>query len=346
MGILRKIAVIFSAFVVFYMVFVLSIIIYFNAPNFYHKEDRRFIIERGMTLREIVNKLHKEKIVANPEAFLILSQVIKGIDPKVLYGEYFFERHTSYYRILHKMLHGNIFFRKVTIAEGLSLNSASKIIDASPGLIGQVPDDVMEGWLLPETYFYSYNDSKANIVKRMQTSMNRALDSLWEGRSMSLPLKSKEEAVILASIIEKETRVNAERTKISSVFINRLKKGMKLQSDPTVIYSFTAGNKKLERPIRRSDLQNNSTFNTYHINGLPPTPICNPGIASLKAALHPEKTDFIYFVATGRGDHIFSSNLADHNTNVTRYRTIIQQQKEAATSGAIQNTPSSAASGI
>ena len=156
-------------------------------------------------------------------------------------------------------------------------------------------------------------------------AMRKAIDELWETRDPTIPVKTKEQALVLASIVEKETGIAFERPKVASVFINRLRKGMKLQSDPTIIYSFTFGDKNLERPIRVSDIQNNSQFNTYHIFGLPPTPICNPGLASIKAVLNPPQTDFIFFVASGNGDHIFASNIRDHNVNVAKYRSLMAQ---------------------
>lgn len=318
----------FSVVVFCYLFLILGVIMYFNAPNSYHREDKRFVIEKGLTLREVVEKLNREKIIKNPSTFLYLSQLIKGIDPKVRYGEYFFEKNLSYYKILHKMLRGNIFFRKITIAEGLSVKSAFNIIDKANGLIGQLPENIREGSLLPETYFYSYNDSKFATIKRMQEAMQKTIDELWEKRDPKIPLKTKEQALILASIVEKETGVDSERPKVASVFINRLRKSMKLQSDPTIIYSFTFGDKSLERPIKTSDIQNDSTFNTYHIYGLPPTPICNPGIASIKAVLNPLETDFLYFVASGNGgSHLFSSNIKDHNLNVSKYRNLIRSKE-------------------
>lgn len=320
----------FSIAVFCYLMVILGIIMYFNAPNSYHREDKRFIIESGLTFRQVVEKLHKDKIIKNPDAFLYLSQLIKGVNLKVRYGEYFFEKNTSYYKILHKMVRGNIFFRKVTAAEGLTSNSILKIIENSPGLIGQVPEKISEGSLLPETYFYSYNDTKASIVKRMRESMTKNLDELWEKRDPSIPVKTKEQALILASIVEKETGIASERPKVASVFTNRLKKGMKLQSDPTIIYSFTMGNKSLERPIRLSDIRNNSNYNTYNIYGLPPTPICNPGVEAIKAVLNPPQTDYLYFVATGKGEHHFSVTIAEHNEYVARYRAAIAQQKATA----------------
>jgi UPF0755 protein len=318
----------FSLVVITYLFLLLGLIIYFNAPNSYHTEDKRFIVDSGMTLREVVEKLHKDKIIKSPTAFLYIGQFVKGIDPKVRYGEYFFEKNISYYKILHKMIRGNIAFRKITIAEGLSTDSALKILHESSGLIGQNPEIVKEGSLLPETYFYSYNDTKAGMIKRMQDSMRKTIDELWETRDHTIPVKTKEQALILASIVEKETGIASERAQVASVFVNRLRKGMKLQSDPTIIYSFTFGNKKLERTIRMSDIQNRSPFNTYHIYGLPPAPICNPGIASIKAVLNPIKTDYLYFVASGNGNHTFSSNLKDHNDSVRNYRNAIKAKAQ------------------
>jgi len=316
----------------------LGVITYFNSPNKFHTSDKRFIIESGMTLREVVNKLSSEEIVRRPTAFLYMSQIIKGVDPKVRYGEYFFEKDLSYYKILHKMTRGNVFFRKVTIAEGLSTDSALKIISHSPGLIGKLPKNIKEGTLLPETYFYSYNDTKASMVKRMQDSMTKNLNELWENRSDSIPVKTKEEAIKLASIVERETGVSSERPQVASVFINRLNKRMKLQSDPTIIYSFTKGNKDLERPIKVSDRKNKSPFNTYHIYGLPPVPICNPGIDSIKAVLNPIKTNYLYFVADGYGDHVFTTNFKDHNRYVGKYREVMKHKKLQEQNGEIVNS--------
>ena len=317
-----------SVLVICYLILTVGVIMYFNAPNSYHKEDKRFFVERGMTLREVVNKLHREQIIKSPTTFLYVGQMIKGVDPKVRYGEYFFEENISYYKILHKMIHGNIFFRKLTIAEGLSVHSALTIIDRAPGLIGKVPENVKEGTLLPETYFYSYNDTKSGLIKRMKESMTRNLDILWEERDKSIPVKTKEQAVILASIVERETSLEVERGKVASVFVNRLRKGMKLQSDPTIIYSFTFGDTSLEHPIRMSDIRNKSPYNTYHISGLPPAPISNPGIASLKAVLNPLDTEYIFFVASGYGDHVFTSTLKDHNESVAKYRKLTKERKD------------------
>jgi UPF0755 protein len=325
--IIKNICAFFSLAVFVFLIGILSLVMYFNAPNSYHKQDKKFIIENGLTFRQVVNKLHNEKIIRNPTTFLYISQLFKGYNPTVRYGEYFFEKNLSQYKIMHKMVKGYISFRKITVAEGLSTKSTLEIINTSPGLIGDLPENVAEGSLLPETYFYSYNDTKAATVKRMQAAMQKNIDVLWEARDKSVPLQNKFEAIILASVVEKETGSPSERGKVASVFVNRLKKRMKLQSDPTIIYSFTMGDKKLERPIKKSDINNKSPYNTYNVYGLPPSPICNPGLESIKAVLNPPQTDYLYFVATGRGgEHNFSSNIKDHNNYVSKYYQTLKEK--------------------
>lgn len=325
-----NILALFSVIVLSCLIAIFLLIMYFHSPNFYHDADKKFIIENGSTFTEVVNKLHQEKIIRNLRVFLYVSQIFKGYNPTVRYGEYFFEKKLSSYKVMHKINKGYVSFRKVTIAEGLSSDSVSKIIDKSYGLIGKMPKNIVDGAILPETYFYSYNDTKASTVKRMKMAMNKAIDELWEKRDKTIPLKTKQDALILASIVEKETGLASERPKIASVFTNRLRIGMKLQSDPTIIYSFTKGDKSLERVIRRKDIWNKSEFNTYHIYGLPPTPICNPGIDSIKSVLNPPKTKYLYFVASGRnGGHEFSTNLKEHNYYVSKYRKYLKEKKVA-----------------
>lgn len=328
--ILYKSCICFSICAIGYMLVVFSTIAYFNSPNYYHSTDKRFVIRKGMTLRQVINKLHDKKIIKRPTVFLYLSQLIKGIDPKVRYGEYFFEKNTSYYKILKKMSHGYIFFRKITIAEGFSNHSALAIINKSSGLVGDLPQNIEEGILLPETYFYSFNDTKLSILQRMQSDLTKTVDELWKTRDKSIPIKTKKQALILASIVERETGLASERPLVASVFINRLARGMKLQSDPTIVYSYAKGNRALERPIRMSDIRNSSPYNTYYIYGLPPTPICNPGKASIAAVLNPLKEEYLYFVANGfNKGHAFSKTLKEHNSNVIEYRNYIKKRRAA-----------------
>ena len=192
----------------------------------------------------------------------------------------------------------------------------------------QIEDIPEEGTLLPETYHYTKNGSRPNIINQMSKAMTEALDILWPQREEGLPFQTKEDAIILASIVEKETGIGLERARVAGVFVNRLRLGMKLQSDPTVIYAITQGRIKNEgrgplgRRLLKKDLAIQSPYNTYERTGLPPGPIANPGYASIQAVLHPEAHDFLYFVADGDGGHAFAKTLSEHNRNVSKWRKI------------------------
>ena len=203
-----------------------------------------------------------------------------------------------------------------------------KLLTALDGLSGDIAQPPGEGELLPETYHFSYGDTRNDVVDRMAGAMTRTLRELWPARAPGLPLKNELEAVVLASMIEKETGLADERARVAAVFVNRLARGMRLQSDPTVVYALTEGKGDLGRTLTRADLKTPSPYNTYVNKGLPPAPICNPGRESLVAALHPAKTKELYFVADGSGGHLFASNLAQHNRNVARWRKIRKQQKK------------------
>ena len=189
-------------------------------------------------------------------------------------------------------------------------------------MIGYEGDGLLEGWLYPDTYLYTAGTADTDILKRAYQRMKTSLDEEWKGRDKNLPYKNAYEMLIMASIIEKETGVDSERSQVASVFVNRLNKNMRLQTDPTVIYGL---GDKYRGKIYRSDLDNYSAYNTYKIDGLPPTPIAMPGLASIKAAAHPAKTDYLYFVANGTGGHTFSHSLNDHNRAVKVYRQIEQK---------------------
>ncbi len=193
-------------------------------------------------------------------------------------------------------------------------------------LSGPVSDIPAEGSLAPDSYEFKPGATVASILERMETAQSRILAKAWAERAAALPISSPEEALILASIIEKETGVPEERGQVASVFVNRLNKGIRLQTDPTVIYGITKGEGVLGRGLRQSELQRETPYNTYVIDGLPPTPIANPGRASILAALNPDDTPFIFFVADGTGGHAFADNLADHNRNVAAWRAIEAQQ--------------------
>ncbi len=215
---------------------------------------------------------------------------------------------------------------RVAIAEGVTswqIVDALSRVDVLDGKVSEVPP---EGSLAPDSYEVRKGDDRASLLKKMSEAQEILLAAAWEGRDRSVPLASPEEALILASIIEKETGVAEERGKVASVFVNRLRSGMRLQTDPTVIYGVTNGQGVLGRGLRQSELRKATPYNTYVIEGLPPTPIANPGRASLQAAVNPEETEYVFFVADGSGGHAFASTLDEHNENVRRWREIEKQR--------------------
>ena len=202
-----------------------------------------------------------------------------------------------------------------------------RLVNEDEVLVGEISLEPTEGALLPETYLFTRGDSRDDIVKRMIEDHIKVVDELWPARADDLPFETKEEAVILASIVEKETGISGERAKVASVFINRLKRPMRLQSDPTIIYGLTGG-APLGRGIRQSELKKKTPYNTYVIDGLPPTPIANPGRSSIAAVLNPAQTDYLYFVADGTGGHVFASSLREHNRNVAKWRAEEKKQRD------------------
>ncbi|HSG36936.1 MAG TPA: endolytic transglycosylase MltG [Paracoccaceae bacterium] len=214
---------------------------------------------------------------------------------------------------------------RVAMAEGTTSWQVVTALNGISTLSGPVSDIPAEGSLAPDSYEFTPGATVASILERMETAQARILAEAWAERAADLPISTPEEALILASIIEKETGVPQERGLVASVFVNRLNKGIRLQTDPTVIYGVTKGEGVLGRGLRQSELQRETPYNTYLIDGLPPTPIANPGRASIEAALNPDSTDFIFFVADGTGGHAFADNLADHNRNVAAWRAIEAQ---------------------
>ena len=223
---------------------------------------------------------------------------------------------------------GDVFDRKITIVEGYTVQQIIKRLNARDDLTGKITKTPEEGTLLPNTYHFVKNEGRQDVIDRMASNMRVALDLAWQRKANNLPIKTKLEALTLASIVEKETAVAEERNRVAGVFINRLRKNMPLQTDPTVIYAITKGDIKedgkgpLGRRILSKDLQYDSPYNTYKYSGLPPGPIANPGIDSIKATLNPEEHDYIFFVADGTGGHVFAKTLAEHNRNVAEWRKI------------------------
>lgn len=283
-------------------------------------EGKTHVISRGSSLKKISYDLYDSDIIDNPFLFRKLSTLYMAEDDSFKAGEYHFDTNVTPREVYEKLLKGSTKVRLITFPEGFSSTQIKERLNNMEGLVGDITIDVPEGSLLPDTYYFSFGDTRNSVIEHMQQRMVKISQDLWEKRQDGLPYKSLEEALIMASIIEKETSVDKERGQVASVFVNRLRKRMRLQTDPTVIYAMTKGEYKLDRPLLRKDLQIDSPYNTYKNYGLPPAPICNPGEASIAAALSPDKTGYYYFVAKGDGGHYFAKTLKGHNENVSRYR--------------------------
>ena len=291
-------------------------------------EARIYVVPRGAGLNAIARGLEEAGILREKRLFLFYARWRK-VHRSLQAGEFEFEAHASAADVLATLLEGKPVLRFVTVPEGLTSREAVALIDAAAGLTGasEIPPD---GSILPETYTFSLNEDRAALLDRMQAAMRRTLDELWSRRADDLPFSTPEEAVTLASIVEKETGLPEERPRVAAVFVNRLRKGMRLQSDPTVIYAITRGERELDRPLRFKDLEIDDPYNTYRVKGLPPGPICNPGRASLEAVLNPIDTKEFYFVADGTGGHVFAKTLEEHNRNVAEWRKIQRDQRRKA----------------
>ncbi|MBK17994.1 MAG: aminodeoxychorismate lyase [Rhodospirillaceae bacterium] len=286
------------------------------------------IIERGGGVGKIAAYLKDAGVIENAVLFR-LGVRYEGLASKLKAGEYVFPAHASMRSVAAIIASGKTVKRRLTIAEGLLAVQIKKIVLAVPGLTGEVPESYwQDGTLLPETYFYSYGDSRLSVIKRMQEQLKKVLSRTWAQRSTSVQLKSPEEALILASIIEKETGKASERAHISGVFHNRLRRRMPLQSDPTVVYGVTNGKRVLNRPLTKADLRTPSPYNTYLNNGLPPAPIANAGLAAIRAAVMPITTTDLYFVADGKGGHAFARTHREHNRNVAKWRKIQRKVRD------------------
>jgi len=238
-----------------------------------------------------------------------------------------FRSHDDPQQALRIVVSGQTVTRTLTIPEGLTSREIVARLRQAPGLTGEIAEVPDEGDLLPETYHYERGDSRSELMARMREAMDRTLDALWPERAEDLPFDSRLEAVTLASIVEKETAVPDERALVAGVFVNRLARGMRLQSDPTVRYALTEGEAELGRPLTRADWRIDHPYNTYQNAGLPPGPIANPGRDALEAALNPADTDYLYFVADGSGGHAFAKTLREHNRNVAEWRKVRDQGK-------------------
>lgn len=288
-------------------------------------------IERGKGLRTIAATLDDKNVIDNPLIFVAGVRIL-GWQSDLQAGEYEITSGLSMRNIAQKMKEGKVYKRLVTIPEGRTSFEIVRQLNANSELSGEISYVPPEGSLLPNTYNVKKGETREQLLVRMARAMSDVVDDAWENRVSGLPITTKREAVILASIIEKETGKADERRAVAGVFVNRLRAGMPLQTDPTVIYAITKGEHKndgkgpLGRRLLRKDLKFESAYNTYLNSGLTPGPIANPGKASIEAALNPEEHEYIYFVADGTGGHIFAKTLAEHNRNATNWRKIRDAQ--------------------
>ncbi len=283
------------------------------------EKDTIILIEKGMGISQMADLLITANLINHKYTFYGAT-ALSDQWGKLKAGEYIIPNQARPIDIVGILASGRGIIHSLTIPEGLTVHEITEIIQETPllkGIISKIPS---EGYLLPETYRYVYGDTKQGLIDRMEADMKTNLARIWSQNKANLPYGSVHEMLIMASIIEKETGHSSERARVAAVFVNRLKLGMKLQADPTVIYGITLGRQKLGRLLNRNDLQSETAYNTYVIAGLPPHPIACPGKASLEAAMNPLDTRDLYFVADGQGSHNFSDSLTQHNAYVRQWR--------------------------
>ena len=288
-------------------------------------ERTTVLIEEGSGLGRIARQLEREGLVADALMFRLGVQAF-GEASSLKAGEYEIPRHASMRQIMRILVDGKPILHPITLFEGMTSWEVVEHLKLQPVLTGTVPIVPAEGTLLPETYLVTRGTSRQEVIDRMQRAHANLIDDLWDERAEGLPFTTIAEALVLASIVEKETGKGDERDKAASVFINRLERGMRLQSDPTIIYGITKGQGPLGRRIRRSEIDRATPWNTYQVDGLPPTPICNPGAAAIEAVLNPAETEYLFFVADGTGGHAFARTNREHERNVRKWRRIQRER--------------------
>lgn len=326
------------AVLVVILIGLLSALLFGPGPQARSGNKTIFVVENGDGSAAVTKRLSEAGLIRTSLGFRIVA-ALTGASGALKPAEYEIPSGASPSKIATILTSGKGVKRSVTLPEGWSVSQIYTRLQANTILTGDLPPTPPEGSLNPDTYIIESGDTRADIVKRMRASHDKMLEELWLKRAPDLPIRTKEEAVTLASIVEKETGVAEERPRVAAVFVNRLRKGMKLQSDPTIIYGITKG-APLRRKIFKSDLENPHPWNTYVINALPPTPIANPGKAAIAAVLNPPKSNELFFVADGTGGHVFAETYAEHDRNVQRWREFRRKQeaKDADLNGATPQT--------
>ena len=344
----RSQLVIFLNFLMTLVIFVFAIAILgtYYAISLYQQPgplttNTNFVVRSGAGLTDIATKLYANNIIVDARVFRYLTATHLGADETLKAGEYEIKAGASMRDIMELLKSGKSILYSVSMPEGLTVRQMFDKLQADTILEGDLPSALpAEGALRPDTYKFSRGTKRSEIVEQMQAAQDKLVDQIWEKRDPGLPISSKQDFVILASIVERETGVPDERAHVASVFLNRLGKGMRLQSDPTVIYGLFGGEgKPADRPIYQSDLKKETVYNTYIIKGLPPTPIANPGKDALEAVANPWKSQDLYFVADGSGGHVFAATLEDHNANVKRWRKIVAEKGQDSSSIAVDGQP-------
>ncbi|WP_244488050.1 endolytic transglycosylase MltG [Aureimonas sp. Leaf454] len=294
------------------------------------KAQASLIVPRSSTLDSIASNLERSGIISDARIF---EYGVRFSDAagQLKAGEYGFAPGSSMRDVMEKLRSGASILYSVTIPEGWTVQQIFDRVGKEEVLTGALPPMVAEGTLRPDTYRVQRGMSRTELIAKMKAAQNELVEEIWKRRDATLPVADIGQFVTLASIVEKETGRADERSRVASVFLNRLNEGMRLQSDPTVIYGIWGGaGKPADEPIRQSHLKSDTPYNTYVIKGLPPGPIANPGRAALEAVANPSSTDDVYFVADGTGGHVFSKTLDEHNANVKRYRQIERERNAAA----------------
>ncbi len=326
-----------------------AVVVFYYAISAYQEPgpleaNTNFIVRNGAGITEIASNLERNNIVSDARVFRYLTATHLDEGESLKAGEYEIKAHASMNDIMELLKSGKSILYSVSFPEGLSVRQMFNRMNEDAVLEGDLPATLpAEGSLRPDTYKFSRGTKRAEIIEQMAAAQQKLVEQVWDKRDPALQLKSKEELVTLASIVEKETGVPDERAHVASVFLNRLAKGMRLQSDPTIIYGLFGGDgKPTDRPIYQSDLKKDTPYNTYVIKGLPPTPIANPGRDALEAVANPWKTQDLYFVADGSGGHVFAATLEEHNANVKRWRKL-EADKGADPNIAVDGQPDGAA---